>query len=201
MSTLADVKARIADELNRDDLSDQIADRITRAIYYYGAKRFWFNEQRIAGVTITGNQYVATPDGTRVLDGVWITVGGYSYELDPRPMTLIEEYQALATTMSQPTDYAYFNSQIRLYATPNDAYPLNFIGIFDLPALTDDSGSNVWTTEAEDLIVARVTGVIQRDIIRDDTCYARCVLAEKEAMAALKYEGAMKMSTGVRGWQ
>ena len=70
MSTFGALKTRIADELNRSDLTSQIASAVPRAIEYYARERFDFNEGRSTASTVVDNQYVDFPDGLRVVDEV-----------------------------------------------------------------------------------------------------------------------------------
>jgi len=51
MGTLADLKARILDEIGGEVSVRQIGAAIKRAIDHYAAERFWFNVER--GTTFT----------------------------------------------------------------------------------------------------------------------------------------------------
>ena len=44
MATLGEIHDRIADDLNRTDLTSQIILAINRAIQHYETRRFWFTE-------------------------------------------------------------------------------------------------------------------------------------------------------------
>jgi hypothetical protein len=92
MATLADLKARIIAETNRDDLADDLAtaldEVISRAIEFYAVQRFTFNEYRQTATTVANNQYVTLPAGTRMIDYLSVTVGSNAYPLRPQAASL-----------------------------------------------------------------------------------------------------------------
>lgn len=196
MGTLAELKARIQVELwNRTDLDDQIALAIERAIEAYADTRFWFNTNRLTAPTVAANAYLTLPTGLRVVDAAYITVGGSSYELTAQPETTIEDSEGVVAS-GQPTDYAIRGSQARLYPTPNAIYSVAFLGIYDLDALDDDSDSNAWTTEAQDLIAARSCAWINSRILNDADAAQAAAAEEGRALSELNRKTARKLGTG-----
>jgi hypothetical protein len=194
MGTLADLKARIALEVQRSDQSANIASAISRAIDDYSFRRFWFNDSR--GTVSASAEYVSVPTGLRQLDHLFVTVGGVKYTLTQRENAIIEEWNETASN-GQPTDFAWVGSQFRLHPVPNQAYTLTALGVFDQPALTDDTSSNAWATEAEDLICAATKKHIYR-ILRDAEGQALATVEEREALGRLKAETNMRLSTGIK---
>ncbi|HYE38222.1 phage adaptor protein [Methylocaldum sp.] len=197
MSTLGEVKARIADELNRTDLDSQIGAAITRAIRTHGAKRFWFLEARQTQTVTAEDEYVNLPSGTRNIDLIQVQIGETWYPLCKVSLAAMDDLKGMNVSEGQPTDYAVEKTRLRLYPTPDQAYTLSLIGTFDL-TLADDSDTNAWTTEAEDLIVATVKKHICRDIIIDETRAMLCQGAETEALNLLQDETVRRLSTGIR---
>ena len=198
--TLGELKARIADELNRDDLTSQIATSITAAIQQWGRERFWRTVSSQTGTTTLGGQYVTLPTGMLDLDIVQVLDGSTYTPLRAQPLAVIDEWQGSTTSSGVPTDYAVENTRIRLYPTPAAAYALSFVGVFSLAALASDSDTNFWTEEAADLIAATVKYRIYRDIIRNSEAMTFAKAAENEAAAWLADETTRKLSTGLRGW-
>lgn len=196
MSTLGALKSRIASELIRSDQTANIANAISRAIEHYAGQRFWFNQSRGTATTTPSDEYVANPSGLRIEDSVFVTVGGSQYRLCKQSADAIEDLQGLVTTEGQPTDYASIGDQVRLYPTPNQAYPMAFVGVFDLTALESDDDSNAWTDEAQDLIAARARYTILRDILRDPEQAMAAQVAEREALARLRAESTRRVGTG-----
>lgn len=203
MSDLASLKARIADELNRSDLTSQIASAIPRAIEKYARERFDFNEGRSTATTVADNQYVDFPDGLRVVDGVYATVGGYTYDLRRVEFDEMEYWHGASNTKGQPLDYTLRKGQLRIYPTPNDAYTLTITGIYDEPALSADTDTNAWCTGlAEDVINYRVQYLMYRDILKDRESMIEARLAEQEALRELRGESELLTSDGKvsAGW-
>lgn len=189
MSTFATLKTRVADELNRSDLTSQIATAVTRAIEYYARERFFFNEGRSTAATVADNQYVTFPAGLRVVDNVFATVGGNDYPLRRIEFDEMEDWHGATNTKGQPLDYALRDGQFRIYPTPNQAYTLTVTGIYDQAALTADTDTNDWCTAlAQDLIVARAKYTISRDILMDQEGMTHARLAEVEALKELRGE-------------
>jgi len=198
--TLGELKSRIADELNRDDLDTQIGTAITAAIQQWGRERFWRTVSSQTATATLGGQYVTLPAGMRDLDIVQVLSGSTYTPLRAQPLAVIDEWQGATTSSGVPTDYAVENTRIRLYPTPDDAYTLSFVGVFSLAALADDNDTNFWTEEAADLIAATVKYRIYRDIIRNSEAMTFAKAAENEALDWLKDETTRKLSTGLAGW-
>lgn len=63
MTTLALLKAEIADDLDRTDLTTAIASEITKAIGFFQDTRFWFNETRDCVIATAANQRLYSDEG------------------------------------------------------------------------------------------------------------------------------------------
>jgi len=203
MATLGDLKTRIITEVNRDDLTDDLAGQlaifITRSIDYYANQRFSFNEARSTTVLTPLDEYVDLPAGTRLVDRVFLLVANTRYELTKRETWYIEGLYS-APQQGQPTDFAFINGQIRLWPTPNQAWTLIWETVTDvLPVITTasaDTVSNTWTNAGQDVIDARTRIYLYRDQFRDNEGLAQASLAEREALARLKGESNRLISTG-----
>lgn len=202
--TLGDLKSRIIDETNRDDLADDLLSALNRviadAIDFYAVERWWFTEARIITSCTPGSEYLDLPSGLRLLDRPFLVVGNVRYDLTKRSM---EEIEALYTTpiTGQPTDFAVFGSQIRLWPTPNIAYQVIWLEVADATSLdfSNDNSSNVWTQYAAPLIAARCKTFLYRDYLSASEQDPRITLAlsqEREAYAQLKSETNRRLATG-----
>lgn len=198
MGTLAELKARIAREIDRDDMDVNIAAAISNSIEHYASLRFWFTEATNTAVTTAGSEVVAlSPLGSRVVDTVSATVGSYRYPLIARPLPQIDAWLGAGGARGQPTDYCVYGTSLLLYPTPNAVYTLTVRGIFDvLPALDDDSAANAWTTQGADLIAARSRLVLYRDVLLDTEAEGLANFAKGEAKKALIGETTRRLSTG-----
>lgn len=99
MSTYAQMQAKIADDLNRSDLTSQIQREINRAIRKYASMPFWFSSATANFTTANGQWNYDTADGLpsniRIVDYLRInqsvptiyTTGGAAnaYTLTPSP--------------------------------------------------------------------------------------------------------------------
>lgn len=197
MATLGDLKARIIREMNRDDLQDELADelalQIQSAIAYYAVERFHFNEART--IVPVSTEYTDVPTGTRKIDEIFIIIGGVRYRTINREMTTIEGLYSVPM-IGQPTDWAFFQDQVRFWPTPNKTYSTIWLTIEDQPELTSDADSNAWTTDGYDLITARTKYLLYRDQFRDADWMAVSKQAEDEAHRNLKNNANKLLSIG-----
>ena len=199
MATLGETKQRIITESNRDDLSDDLSTQldltIRKAISDYEQQRWWFNEVRTQAFTTAGSQYTNYPADFVFLDRLFLVVGNVRYDLTPRSVEWIEGMYSTPQT-GQPTDYCSLLGQVRWWPTPPIVYETVWIGVTRVsPALVDDSSSNYWTNEGQDLIVARTLKTLYRDVFNDPRV-ANAQAAEDEAYNELKGWSNRRMSTG-----
>lgn len=202
MPTLADLRTRIITETNRDDLQDELASAldlcIAQSIDYYKNSRFWFNELRETSTLSAGDEYANIPADFVFLDDIRIIIGGVRYKFLKRTMDYIEGLYSVPLT-GQPTDWAEWVGQIRVWPTPPIDYTLIWLGVANVtPALdyTDGNSTNDWLTHGYDLIDARARFLLYRDYFRDEGGMAIAKAAETEAFSNLKAWSNRLMATG-----
>lgn len=200
MATLGELKTRIATEMVRDDLldADALADQfvlhIVRAIEYFADEEFWFNAIVTTGACSASTTTMDIPATVRRIDRV--TIPAQFQEVREIPL---DEIEYLDTATGQPYLYCYYNDQIRLYPTPDAAYTLQFTGLKQIDAPTDDSDdTTVWTNQAYDLISCRTRMTLYRDQFRDPDGVTMAAAAASEALARLKQETARRLETPLR---
>lgn len=203
MTTLALLKAEIADDLDRTDLTSVIASEISKAIRHYQNTRFYFNETRDETfATVADQELYSSSDDTAIpkfieLDQVSILDGTEFVELDQMDPREWEALTASGSTTGRPTDYCLFDQKIGLYPIPDGIYTVRLAGLYMKAApATDNEASNVWMTEAFDLIRARVCYKIGLRKIRDGEIVAAFKTDENEELARLKSETASRTGTG-----
>lgn len=194
MATLGQLKSRIASELNRTDLTSAIANEIPRVIERYASRRFWFLEGVRTSSTTAGSSTSTGSSGPRTIDRLLITIGSGKSELCPRSLAEITELVGFNASQGQPTDYAYTDNTLTFYPTPDATYTLTAIGIFPEAAFADDSSSNAWTTEAEDLICYDVTERLARTKLRNVALADQARGLRDEALRELRAETARRIS-------
>lgn len=201
MTTLGALRAEIADDLDRTDLTTRISAAITNAINHYRKTRFYFNEQRTVTFNTVASQStytvsdLATIPNVFDLDQVTIEVSGDIRELDQISHQEIELLDTANT--GEPTVYSFFNQSYRFYPVPDDAYAVRLIGGIKTAApLTDVETDNVWMTEAYELIRSRAKLYLAIHVVKDKDMAADMVAAEKDAFDALISETSRKRATG-----
>jgi hypothetical protein len=148
-TTLADMRARIMDELQRTDLSSQINNAITEAADYFRRDAFFRNDaQDTSTVTVAHTNVYAAPADVAEIRQLSVTVDNTKYPLRLRSWEYIntEDSNTLNPVAGPPVEYA-INLQssgmtIRLFPTPDGAYQLQYDYVQIIPPPVNDSDSN-----------------------------------------------------------
>lgn len=211
MANLGDLKTRIMSETVRDDLADDLKVQfdvmIRGAIEEWATQHFYFNEGRVVQPLVPMVDLQIIPPSIRVIDTLWVNVGGSRYQLQKRSMDEIEDLQVSPNT-GQPTDWAEFQGNAVIWPTPNIAYPITIICVQDvLPVLdfTLDASENAWTNVGQDLITATTKKRLYRDYlsaVATDPRIQNALVQEGEALSALTARSNRKIATGriCPGW-
>ncbi len=205
MGTLAQLKARIASDLTRDDLTTQIASVITDTIKFYARERFWFNQTRSLTFNTVASQiaYAAAdlstiPNLIRI-DALYLPSTLSIYPLDryePDDFELIEA----GGGGGKPTCYTYIDQTIRLWPTPSAIYSMRLHAFYKLPDLATDADTNAWTDDAEELVRSHAKMLLYMDVLEDDQNAQRMAAKVPALLAGLRSETASRMATGrIRG--
>ena len=197
MTALADLKTRIADEINRTDMTSQIALAITTAVSAYKFKRFAFNESTDTLVTVAGTAEYTTataapndlPTDIIDIDTARITVNTNRYLLEPVTFETIDGYDVSTTYRSRPVWYAWRAEGLRLYPCPDAAYTI------DLRYLASVA-EETWATRAEALIRTRAKKELYLHVLFDPGMAAAMQQIEVQEFASLKKEAIYKQSSG-----
>ena len=201
--TFADLKTRIADELARTDLTSQIELAVLNAVAHHQRERFWFNEVYGATFSTVASQAwyaaAALADIPYIveIDSLTITVSATVYQLTRRTYDEIEAMD-VGGTYGDPTDYCYFNQQIRLFPVPNLVRTCSLSYHKRLTALSGSSDSNAWTikADAEELIRQRAKADLFANVIRNFEAADRAERAEAIALMRLREETTRRVSSG-----
>lgn len=191
MSTFAEMQSRIADDLNRTDLTTQIKKAINRAISHYSNEEFWFAETYSTFNCVADQETYGTVDGlpTDLRDIVLlqVTISGSDYILNRRSISYVRE-QDPSNNSGQPTDYAFFQQKIYLYPIPDDEYTIKIFYKKDYADLSATSDTNDFTTipEAEELIENRAEWWLATRLLRDKELAELAKLNEQEALTVLR---------------
>ncbi len=186
MSTYSDMQARIADEMARTDLTNQIQLAILSAINFYKDERFWFNEGEVTFNTIIGLDHQIVPTTFGEVDEITVTVSGNRYVMDLVSYDYIRVQVSQQTLMGQPERAAIFEEDIWYDPIPDRVYPIILSGLIYFATLSGASDSNVWTNEAESLIRCRAKSILYTHVTRNDKMAAAMDARESRHLAKLR---------------
>jgi hypothetical protein len=202
MTTLATLKAEIADDLARSDLTTAIAEAITEAIEFYQPQPFWFTEDRDATfATVSGtSEYTSTEDSDigqfYRLDNVFLVDGSQIYDMREISIGMWQDYQDVSTN-ARPYNFARYQESYFLYPTPDAAYTVRLVGHRKIAApASDEEADNVWMTKAYQLIRARAVKNIFGKKIRAYNHAQVWQMEEERQLDRLYEESARRTSTG-----
>lgn len=174
MTTLAIMKARIASELRRSDLTDQITSAITTAIEAYQHERLDFQETRsVTFSTVADQEFYDSDDAANLgtiefIDYVKLYVDNYPYRLKADDPGTLEQLSQNGTHTGTPLNYAYYGGQIRLWPVPAAVYTVRIGGVAKVAApATDNEADNPWMTTAEELIRCRAKYELFEHVLMD----------------------------------
>ena len=177
MSTLSDLKARIADDLDRSDLSSQIAAAVRDAIEYYESERFSFNEVHSQTGTFSTSvdaiPLTSLPFYPLKIDRIRAQYSGSTNLTDLWPVNyeaLLESQDAKA--VCRPLEFCVYAEKLLLDSLPDDDYTFVMDGVKRLASGSTNSyaadSSVAWFNEAEPLIRARVKADLYTNLLKDE---------------------------------
>lgn len=167
MTTRAVMKARIANELARDDLETEIGEQIASAIAHYQFRRFWFNQDEVATFsTEDGTEFYDLPTPFLSIDHVKASDGSARWSLDETQNSLVREWQSGTITNSRPSVWTQAQGQLRLWPVPDGVYTITVAGLIDRMPASDSETDNPWMTYAESLIRSRAKALVRIEILR-----------------------------------
>lgn len=141
ISTYAELKAAIADFLNRDDLASATGTFISLAEADIQRKiRHWRQEKRSTAEIDT--QYSAIPADFLEIIRFYITSGG------TKPLELISQAELLdrkriaSDASGSPSYYALTAGEIEVYPAPDGTYAVELYYFSRVPALSDSATTN-----------------------------------------------------------
>jgi len=193
MTTYVTMQTRIADELlDSGALSTaQIKAAIQSAIAHYERKPFYFNQKKASTFsTVASQEYYGSSDLSNIpyiVEMKSFNIGTYKSKVKAVDFEDIDMAQSGSVT-GQPTAYAYYEQKIRLFPIPDAVYTATLAYIYRLTALSADGDTNIWMTDAEELIRQSAKRILALDILHADDIAMRCYNREKEVFDELQAE-------------
>ncbi len=200
MTTRALLRDRIAHDLERSDLVQEVDEAIGDAIDFHQAERFYFNEARsVTFSTVTAQREYALPTiaGFIKIDEVLGTVSGATRVLRPMDPVIMELHHDTGISTGPPTSWSYYNQGISLYPLPDGIYTVRMMGHLKIagPA-TDEETGNPWMTEAFELIRAAAKVFMAAHFFPDGDLAQRVAAMEARALDKLRRETSRRLGRG-----
>lgn len=198
MATLAQLKAQIATDLVRNDLTTDIASAVSDAIAEYQTSRFAFNQAQATFDTVAGTEYydsATIPTDIAQIDNVRLTGNGLTAPLQSANFAWMEAISTNTSIRGRPGWFAWYAEKIRLYPIPDAVYTVTISYHQKIAAPANDAASNEWTTEANELIRLSAMRRLMRGKLRDYEGARTILEDEQRAYLRLKREARM-LETG-----
>jgi len=179
MPTLGETTRRILNETRRDEATEgsNVQDCILDAIQHYEMQRFHFNQDRsetfstVAAQQYYGSSALASIPYILEFDNVAIDIASSDVRnLKKVPWETIQQWNADGASSGQPSHYAYYAQEIRLYPIPNNVWTVTISGLFQLavPSLSTDTGAWLTRGQGYNLIKYHAKSLFCADYIDDD---------------------------------
>jgi hypothetical protein len=204
MSDRATMLAEMAEDMLRSDTT-LFTNKINAAIRHYQPRRFYFNESRsVTFNTVASTDVYRFGTGLEIttefyrLDSVFITIAAQDVrELERVNYVDLEALAGNDTNTGEPSQYAFINKAIRLWANPDAIYETRLTGHIKAAApASDDEADNPWMVEAYDLIMSRAKAELYAHSYEDPNNAAIMQQAEASALRSLQDATHDKVSTG-----
>lgn len=191
MATLQELRTRINRKLkdpnNTARSPEVITEEINRAIRYYQNRPFTFNEGLITLTAQSGTQRLTglpSDLNMELQDGGLILIDNQvRIDLIKLPPANFAERDDDQT--GRPYYYTYRDQSYDLLPTPQQDYPVQFRYLIRYEDLVNDSDTNAFTENAEDLLVAHVLARLTAEDKQDTqlgTYYEQLRLDELKAL-------------------
>lgn len=195
MATRANLETRIADDLDRSDLSTQVTAAVTDAIQAYEAERFVFNEADDVSATFSASVDVvllaSLPAYFTRIDRIRMRYSGANNLLNLRARTYTDLMDGQdVKAVAPPLEYCVYAEALQFDSLPDQNYTAVLDGVKRLsPGATNSYASNStagWFNEGAALIRARAKVDLYAHVIRDDAEALKMQAVEMREIKALK---------------
>lgn len=169
MATFNETITRIATELRRSNLTEDIKFAINDAIKEAAQSRFWFNEMLVNFPLVANTESYPDINTLVTIDAVYYNVGSTRYNVDPMNFLDLQDRANGNAQYGLPDFYSRYEGKIYLDPIPSVAGTLYLRGHGQLdpfPFVGNDD-TNPWLNEGELYIRALAKRNLLRDVIRD----------------------------------
>lgn len=215
MATLGGLRDRILDELAESSLTSQVELAIRSAVDAYQRETFYFTESfSLTATTSAGAEYYSAADfsfisGLPHIDSIVLLNGTTRVPLTKRSKLYMDDIATETTSQGEPGEFSYYAQRLRLYPIPDGEYTLIVSSDPRQATLSASTDTNVWTTEAEELIRYRAKADVEINVERNPEAKAEAMalasggypylsLQEKIAHQALVRETVLRSSADIQ---
>ena len=198
MANFGTLQAKIADKLDRDDLTTQIATAINSTIDYYSDRQFWFVQGQVDIVLIPYDPIITGLPADFLFEqpssGLVIVDNGARY-----PLTKISplKYDTINNqTTGLPFAYVSRNKQLELYYYPDDTYTLELNYQKFYPDLVNSADTNDFTNYAARLVEAKSLADLYADYRHDFEKFNFYQAIADDELKRLQSQTISKLATG-----
>ncbi len=187
MATFGELIDRVADDLNRTDLTTQITKALNRAIEYYAKEPFWFTETS-ASFTLSASQAFYTSTNSNLPSDIGrihyaeIAIAGNDSELDQMDFKRLQQANP-NNSKGDPVAYSWWDSRFYTYPLAQSANVATVYYTKTYAALTVTGTSNDWTTNAPALLESYARKWLNRRVLSN---FEAAAMAEQEEMQELR---------------
>jgi hypothetical protein len=194
MSDFGTMTGRIQRELlNEVNDANDVRATILSAIKTYERRPWWFNQRQIIFYTEIGEARYTSTTSSEFENIVEITT--FACGTSDTDMKIIrpiskENYDDIqdGSVSGTPTHYAIYNRVIYLYPKPDAVYRMRVANIYKLDDLVNDTSTNAWMTEGEELIRQSAKRRLALDLLHADDIAQRCAVLERDALDSMLAE-------------
>ncbi len=210
MSNYGDLQSRIADEIKRTNLTQQIKNAIQTAISAYESRPFFFNQCRATMPTVANVKIYALPDDFKKMRFLRIQWTSTTWEpLEELSKGDLVEWDTSQNLTGIPEMYyidwaqktTFSNDQAttgQLWLLPiaNGVHTMELSYFRDLGTLSVNGDENAWTDEGELLIRCRAKRELYTHVIKDTNEALKLAATEQDAYRDLQRGNTMRRAPG-----
>ena len=205
MSDFATIKARIASEMHRGELSasaSAVQAAVLSAIDCYKRRRFYFNEFNDEVATCSSSATYMSLNrfsvGSLDIDSVKMIITNRDYPLSKATWNQLDSVDA-GQFYGYPDYFAIHADKFRFYPPPNAEYEVKVSGVKELTEISANaagSATNAWVDDAEEMIRYKAKANLFRDHLRDYNSAERFEMEAQRSYRELRKEVIAKTSAG-----
>lgn len=204
MSDFGTMRTRIEGEIARSGvLTSQINNAINSAIAKYERRPTYFNiDDTLTFSTVANQEYYDSTDLTEIPDIVKIfsmrvQISDTWRRVDERPYALLDRRNSNSDYTGPPKLYARLGQRIRFSPIPDAARTVQLAAQVKYAALSDDTDTNNWMTEGEEVIRQAAKRDLYANTIRDYEAAAVAKTEEEGAWLDIRRETGRRLAAGL----